>query len=145
MQEITFRHILIAFLIIVFNNAIQAQSSLSEKDQRFLSKLSSELKLEEMQVKEITSLYQVAQIELDSLQKEIKHIEKTEDDEKMVNLKVNVLNQKKKDVKEFRELELKLLLSPDQIVAYERDIKPQKPKVLHFGIHDRAKCQVCIK
>lgn len=60
-------------------------------------------------------------------------------------VRINVLNQEKKDLKEVRELDIKSVLQPEQVAIYDEKVAPQKPKVLHFGIHNRADCNVCTK
>jgi len=57
--------------------------------------------------------------------------------------KVSALNQKKKDIRDMRELDVRLQLNPAQLKIYDEKIKPVKPQVLHFGLHNRADCKVC--
>ena len=90
-------------------------------------------------------VYLTHQSELNQLQAELDSLEKFETNESMLQLKMNVINQQKKDVRDQRELEFLALLTEAQRATYEERIKPQKPQVLHFGIHDRAKCNVCNK
>lgn len=128
-----------------FAVSLSLSAQLSEKDQRYLSTIKDTLQLSEVQVFELEKVYLNCKIELDKLQNEVDSLERYEESESLLNLKVNVLNQKKKDAKEQRELDTRGVLTAEQKLVYEAKIKPQKPKVLHFGIHDRAKCNVCIK
>lgn len=66
----------------------------------------------------------------------------SEDD---VVLRMNVLTQEKADLREVRELDLKMLLTPMQRTIYEERIAPAKPQVLHFGIHNRMDCKICVE
>ncbi len=132
-------------LLALFALSLSVSAQLSEKDSRFLSTVRDTLQLSTDQNSRLERVYLDCQKELDKLQNEVDSLEKFEESESLLNLKVNVLNQKKKDVKEQRELDLRAILTVEQKEIYDAKIKPQKPKVLHFGIHDRAKCNVCIK
>ncbi|MFT4679646.1 MAG: hypothetical protein ACI84C_001261 [Flavobacteriales bacterium] len=129
----------------LFTVSLSMSAQLSEKDKRYLSTVRDTLQLSAEQVIELDKVYLFCKGELDKLQNEVDSLERYEESESLLNLKVNVLNQKKKDAKEQRELDTRGVLTVEQKLVYETKIKPQKPKVLHFGIHDRAKCNVCIK
>lgn len=129
----------------LFAISLSLSAQLSEKDKRYLSTVRDTLQLSDVQATQLEKVYLDCQFELDKLQNEVDSLERHEESESLLNLKVNVLNQKKKDTKEQRELDTRGILTVEQKLVYEAKIKPQKPKVLHFGIHDRAKCNVCIK
>ncbi len=55
------------------------------------------------------------------------------------------LLEKKKLLKNSRELNLRSLFTTEQSIIYDTKIKPGKPAVIHMGInHDRVNCTVCI-
>ena len=120
-------------------------AQLPEQEQKFLARLKSELNLSEEKFSAIEKIYSDKQKELDACDKSIKEFEQTLDNEQELQMKVSSLNQKKKDIREMRELDVKLQLTPDQLKIYDEKIKPAKPQVLHFGIHDRANCKVCVQ
>lgn len=120
-------------------------AQLPEQEQKFLARLKSELNLSEEKFSAIEKIYSAKQKELDACDKSIKEFEQTLDNEQELQMKVSSLNQKKKDIREMRELDVKLQLTPDQLKIYDEKIKPAKPQVLHFGIHDRANCKVCVQ
>jgi hypothetical protein len=121
---------------------LNAQSS---KDLVFIERMNEELSLSSIQKTSIIEVYHKTMLELDSVQQVIKVIEKSAMPEEQVRLQVLVLNQEKKDIKEFRDLEVEQLLESEQLAKYKSDIKPDKPAVLHFGIHNRDDCRVCTK
>ncbi len=62
-----------------------------------------------------------------------------------VVLRMNVISQERKDLKEVRELDIKAILTPDQRIRYEEKIQPVKPQVLHFGLHNKMDCKICLE
>mgnify|MGYP003340426336 CR=1 FL=1 len=63
------------------------------------------------------------------------------------NARVENLNSRSafiKQLREERDLNLELILTPEQIDIYNSQIKIAKPQVLHFGVHDRMNCPVCV-
>lgn len=63
------------------------------------------------------------------------------------NARVEDLNSRSafiKKLREEREINLELILTPEQIDIYNSQIKIAKPQVLHFGVHDRMNCPVCV-
>jgi septal ring factor EnvC (AmiA/AmiB activator) len=121
------------------------RAQLPEQEQKFLVRLKTELNLSAQQNTAVEKIYTDKQKELDACDKSIKEFEQTLDNEQELQMKVSSLNQKKKDIREMRELDLKLQLTPEQLKIYDEKIKPSKPQVLHFGIHDRANCKVCVQ
>ena len=51
---------------------------------------------------------------------------------------LKVLNQQIKDVREMRDLDIVKSLNAEQLQIYNEKIKPAKPQILHFGLHNRA-------
>ncbi|NNE54797.1 MAG: hypothetical protein HKN32_02160 [Flavobacteriales bacterium] len=136
----------IVFVCLLTGNLLaKSQQDIPERDIRFIETLQSELQLTEGQRLTVDSIYVCNQKELSILQHEIDSLERSEITEKELNLKIAVLNQKKKDVREFREMELLDVFTVEQQTVYREKIKPAKPQVLHFGIHNRADCNVCTK
>jgi len=134
---------LLTLLAAIVSFPIRAQ--LPGQDERFLLELTSKLSLSEDQALHILALYEGVQVRLDSLDTEIAKLQQYGEDEASISRLVPILSQKKKDEREMRELKLKSLLAPSQLLVYEGQIKPTKPAVLHFGIHDRMYCNVCVK
>lgn len=118
---------------------------LSDRDARFVDQLRTELALDSVQRTAVDDLFLKAHREINLVEHEVDSLERSSMSEDELNLRVAVLNQEKKDIREYRELDLLNLLTVEQQVIYNEKIKPAKPQVLHFGIHDRAKCNVCIK
>lgn len=49
-----------------------------------------------------------------------------------------------KQLRDERDLNVELLLTAEQKEIYLTQIKIAKPQVLHFGVHDRMNCPVCV-
>jgi hypothetical protein len=49
-----------------------------------------------------------------------------------------------KKLRDERDLNVELALTPEQKEIYSTQIKIAKPQVLHFGVHDRMNCPVCV-
>jgi septal ring factor EnvC (AmiA/AmiB activator) len=133
------------FFIVLLCLSLLSSAQIPEQDQKFLARLKTELNLSADKYTSIEKIYSDKQKELDACDKSIKEFEQTLDNEQELQMKVSSLNQKKKDIREMRELDIKLQLTPDQLKIYDEKIKPAKPQVLHFGIHDRANCKVCVQ
>lgn len=116
----------------------------SSADERKRANMKSELNLSTDQSNQVDSVFMVFNQEFELLDQNLQSVQRdtslTEED---LLLRMQVINQEKKDLKALRELELKNLLNKEQLVIYEEKIQPQKPQVLHFGIHNRADCNVC--
>ncbi len=119
---------------------------LSPADERKKGTIFKEIDLTPQQEVMIDSLFTGYALELNAIDTRIDSLEadpKLTEDQLLV--RINVLNQEKKDLKEVRELDIKSVLRPEQVTLYDEKVAPQKPKVLHFGIHNRADCNVCDK
>lgn len=57
---------------------------------------------------------------------------------------LNARSEYVKRIREERDLNLELALTPEQKEIYLTQIKIAKPQVLHFGVHDRMNCPVCV-
>ena len=57
---------------------------------------------------------------------------------------LNARSEYVKRIREERDLNLELALTPEQKEIYTSQIKIAKPQVLHFGVHDRMNCPVCV-
>ena len=133
------------FIIILTGNFVNAQE-LSSVDQRKRDAMVRELSLTTLQQSLIDTVFMRYAEKLNDLDLRISDIETSgEFAEEDVVVRVSVLQQEKKDLRALRELDLKMLLQPEQVVIYDEKIQPNKPKVLHFGIHNRADCNVCVK
>ncbi|MFT4779606.1 MAG: hypothetical protein ACI923_002147 [Flavobacteriales bacterium] len=119
---------------------------LASVDKRKRDAMVKELDLNELQVTMIDTVFFQYSRQLNELDAQIQDIETSgEFAEEDVVVRVSVMQQEKKDLREVRELDLKMLLRPEQAVIYDEKIRPSKPQVLHFGIHNRADCNVCKK
>jgi hypothetical protein len=132
-------------IVILICNLHAASQQLSDRDARFVNQLQTELALDSIQRPQVDSLFWNSHMELNVVSHEVDSLERSTISEEELNLRIAVLNQKKKDIREYRELDLLDILTLEQQTLYTEKIKPAKPQVLHFGIHDRAKCNVCIK
>lgn len=56
---------------------------------------------------------------------------------------LNELLNKQREAKDERDAGLRMLLPMQTWSTFDRLLKPEKPAVLHFGIHDRMNCNVC--
>lgn len=141
------RHLVLhlSLLLLGINFPATQASAQSERELAFIRNMESTLELSENQSKNVWAIYHDAALELDSLQGVIKTIEQSAIPEEQVRLQVLVMNQEKKDIKAIRDSEVESLLTEEQREKYLAEIKPVKPSVLHFGIHNRADCNVCNK
>ena len=144
MRLMLFVHTVVFFLI---GNLLHAQETeLSSVDQRKRDAMVEKLNLSEVQLNQVDSVFHVFAPKILSYDLELKTVQRdTTLTDKELSTRMIVIRQNKKDERELRELELKTLLLPEQVLVYEKDIAPTKPKVLHFGIHNRADCKVCVK
>jgi hypothetical protein len=133
------------FIASALCSVLFASAQLPAPDERFLGQLETRLQLDSSQALAIRGLYEHVQARVDSLDAAIQHLLTAEENEDHVTFMVPVLQQKKKDEKDLRELRLREMLTAGQRVIYDSEIKPAKPVVLHFGIHDRMDCNVCNK
>jgi Mg2+ and Co2+ transporter CorA len=133
----------VIFLFMVFSLFAEGQV-LQAQDSTYLQRFHAELKTTPFQKSKVDSIYIAAATRLAIVDTETKVIQQSDISEEEINSKVSLANQQKKDIREVRDLEIALLLSPEQRIVYEEKIKIKKPSVLHFGMnHDRANCNVC--
>jgi hypothetical protein len=117
---------------------------LQAQDSTYLNRFHTELKTSPEQKIKVDSIYVAAATKLSIIDTETAAIQQSDLSEEEINAKVFQANQDKKNIREVRDLEIALLLTPEQRVVYEEKIKIKKPNVLHFGMnHDRANCNVC--
>lgn len=118
---------------------------LSARDSAFVAQLKDVLQLDSVQSGAVDSLYFTAAEEVQRIHEEIRAIERSSASEDHVQAQVGELHEARKAVRLSRDEAIKGLLKPEQRAVYAEQIKPRKPQVLHFGIHDRANCQVCTR
>jgi hypothetical protein len=135
----------ILFIAAALCPVLFTSAQLPAPDERFLGQIETKLQLDSAQILAIRGLYEQVQARVDSLDAEIQHLLTEEENEDRVTFIVPVLQQKKKDEKDLRELRLREILTASQRAIYDSEVKPAKPVVLHFGIHDRMDCNVCNK
>jgi len=123
--------------------AVVAHGQLPETEERYLSELTAKLVLTPEQTGPVRALFEDTQRIVDSLDFEIDRLEREALSEQEVAFRVPILRQKKKDERELRDLRLREMLNTDQKRIYDNEIKPEKPVVLHFGVHERMNCNVC--
>ena len=63
--------------------------------------------------------------------------------EEQVLVRIQMIGQEKKDLRELRELDIRAQLNKEQLVIYDEKILPAMPQVVLFGIHNRVDCDVC--
>ena len=77
--------------------------------------------------------------------RKIKDVERSDVSEDEIQKKVLKLHGLKKSCSELRNASIKLDLPFDLRATFDKLIAPNRPAVLHFGIHNRADCNVCKK
>jgi len=92
---------------------------------------------------QLDSIVRLAASNIVFQEEEKRRVQRELNDENMVMTEIKVKNQIIKDIREERDLEIQSLLNPEQLAIYNEKVKPQKPQVLHFGMHNRADCNVC--
>ncbi len=129
------------FILLLCSNQSFGQNAADDRKRSSMKRL---LALSEAQEQQVDSIFNAFSKEFQILEEDLRQAQRdTTLSEEDLILRMNVSTQEKKDLKALRELELKNLLGPDQLLIYEEQIQPQKPQVLHFGIHNRADCNVC--
>jgi hypothetical protein len=136
---------LLSALLVLSAFTFHAQKNLSVADSTHLAILQSELALTEDQSLRIDSLLRVSSQQITEIERELLRISRSDTStEEKENLQ-RELREKKKNVRENRDLSITLILSAEQRKIYDEKIKPTKPGVLHMGMnHDRSKCEVCV-
>jgi parvulin-like peptidyl-prolyl isomerase len=120
-------------------------SVLSAQDQAKIKSMRAKLSLTEQQDLLIPSIY----LYYHGLIEEQKAIMNTIAEEPKINdeARLEALNMRSDAIKRFRDerdLNIELALTPEQKEIYATQIKIAKPQVLHFGVHDRMNCPVCV-
>ena len=147
------RFILALFLcLIAFTSSAQPMvkdsvdiSVLPAQDQAKIKSMRTKLSLTEQQGLLIPSIY----LYYHGLIEDQKKIMNTVAEQPSVNeeerLKdLNARSEFVKKLREERDLNVELALTPEQKEIYLTQIKIAKPQVLHFGVHDRMNCPVCV-
>lgn len=101
------------------------------------------LKLSDEQKIKIENYFLVCSNECNRIENKIDSLERNENDENVLIKKMSTLKKEKSEFLEMREFQILTNLNQDQISIYNSEIKPKKPSVLHFGIHNRADCIIC--
>ena len=120
-------------------------SVLSAQDQAKIKSMRAKLNLTEQQQLLIPSIF----VHYHGLIEEQKKIMSIVAEEPSVNEEERLkdLNMRSDAIKRFRDerdLNIELALTPEQKEIYTTQIKIAKPQVLHFGVHDRMNCPVCV-
>ena len=120
-------------------------SMLSAQDQARIKSIESKLNLSQQQHLLIPSIF----VHYHGLIENQKKIMDTVAERPSVNeeerLKdLNARSEFVKKLREERDLNVELALTPEQKEIYLTQIKIAKPQVLHFGVHDRMNCPVCV-
>ena len=127
------------------HSSLSAQE-LPAADQRKLDAINQTIELSPRQKSFIDSLYFSYAVKISKIDSSLKVIQRSEAlSESQLLTRMSVLNQEKKDLRSMRDLDTKMFLTPDQKVVFDEKVVPQKPQVLHFGIHNRADCVTCDK
>ncbi len=120
-------------------------SVLSAQDQAKIKSMRAKLNLTEQQQLLIPSIF-VHYHELIEDQKKIMSIvaeqPSVNEEERLKDL--NMRSEFVKKLREERDLNVELALTSEQKEIYLTQIKIAKPQVLHFGVHDRMNCPVCV-
>ncbi len=120
-------------------------SMLSVQDQARIKSIASKLNLSEQQQLLIPTIF-VHYHNLIEEQKKIMSILAEEpsvnEEERLKDL--NMRSEFVKKLREERDLNIELAFTPEQKEIYLTQIKIAKPQVLHFGVHDRMNCPVCV-
>jgi PIN domain nuclease of toxin-antitoxin system len=144
-NQLKYEYPKVIFMAMVLVCLLFQKHGLAQSDSTFVANLKSELSLNQVQSALVDTLYKKASIDIRVIDKEIMSLSRKSIVEEDKKNKIAALELNKKNIKETRDLSVKLLLSADQKKIYDEKIKPSKPAVLHMGLtHDRASCTVCI-
>jgi len=135
--------LLLAFMLCNYQS--KAQGNLSARDSSYLSMLTSKLDLTLDQQEAICLEFETSATTIIALESKKKALNSSDLDEETLAIRLAVVNQEIKDQRDERNLNLQAYLDPVQLKIYQEKISPKKPQVLHFGIHNRADCKVCVK
>ena len=136
---------LLAVILSVFfcNNSASFQTNLTGPDKSYRELLTKELNLTDTQENLMDSIFEHYQVELLEIKTERDSIESWVDDESQIVKEIDVLNKKKRELTDDRDTAIKGQLTETQLTIFNEKIRPNKPSVLHFGIHNRADCTIC--
>jgi Spy/CpxP family protein refolding chaperone len=129
---------------VVATIATSAQG-LSGVDERKRDAMIANLNLTPTQQVEIEAIFMKYALKLTEVDEEIKRTQTSDLPEEQISVRLMSYTQDKKDLRALRDLELLAVLDSEQKKKYEETIQPSKPQVLHFGLHNRADCNVCKK
>ncbi len=120
-------------------------SVLPVQDQAKIKSMRAKLNLSEKQDLLIPSIYMHYHGLIEE-QKKIMSIvaeqQSVNEEERLKDL--NMRSEFIKKLRDERDLNVELVLTPEQKEIYLTQIKIAKPQVLHFGVHDRMNCPVCV-
>lgn len=136
---------LICFLFCcgVLSSSLFAQADENSIDMRLLKTLEQTISPDAETLSKLNAIVRNAANQIANLEQEKLKIQRESDDEELILTQIKVKNQEIKDIREERELQIQSVLNPEQLAIYNEKIKPEKPQVLHFGLHNRADCNVC--
>ena len=133
------------FILFISIANIDYAQELAAIDQRKLDAIEKTIELDVNQKQQIQVVFSKYAVLISDIDKQISNTQKSDIPEEQIPLRVSAYNQDKKDLRDLRELEIKGILNPSQRLVYEKKIQPEKPQVLHFGLHYLANCNVCVK
>jgi hypothetical protein len=138
-------YVLLMIVHMLFGHQLVAQKTLSSADSTHLAILTTELSLSADQVVQADSIFRASSLQLSECDRELLRVSRSDAAQEEKENQQRALKEKKKNIKENRDLSITLLLTSEQRKIYDEKIKPQKPGVLHMGMnHDRSKCEVCV-
>jgi len=127
----------------IFHSLLFAQVDENSMDMRLIKTLEEVIQPDAQLRGQLDSIVRLAASNIVFQEEEKRRVQRELNDENMVMTEIKVKNQIIKDIREERDLEIQSLLNPEQLAIYNEKVKPQKPQVLHFGMHNRADCNVC--
>jgi hypothetical protein len=144
-NQIKYNFFRIIFVSVILLCLLFPKHSHGQSDSTYLAKLKSELNLNEVQSAVVDTLYKKTSADIRMIDKEIMSLSRKSILEEEKKNKIAALELNKKNIRESRDLSVKLMLTTEQKKIYDEKIKPSKPAVLHMGLtHDRASCTVCV-
>lgn len=120
-------------------------SVLSAQDQAKIKSMRAKLNLSEQQDLLIPSIYMHYHGLIEDQKKIMSRVAEepsVNEEERLKDL--NMRSEFIKKLRDERDLNVELSLTPEQKEIYLTQIKIAKPQVLHFGVHDRMNCPVCV-
>jgi len=120
-------------------------SVLSAQDQAKIKSMRTKLNLTEQQDLLIPSIFMHYHGLIEDQKKIISKVAEepsVNEEERLKDL--NARSEFIKKLRDERDLNIELVLTPEQKEIYLNQIKIAKPQVLHFGVHDRMNCPVCV-